>query len=175
MEKGYIQVYTGDGKGKTTAAIGLAIRAAGHGKKTYIAQFMKKGEYGELILIKKYLSHLIQFDQFGLPEFHRSGNPVTEKEKKAAMLGIETVKKVLESGQFEIIILDEINILLYFGIIDEGPVLEILDKKPENMEIILTGRHAPPSIMERAHLITHMQEVKHYYNQQVLARSGIEK
>lgn len=168
-------MYTGNGKGKTTAAIGLAIRSAGRGKKVYIAQFMKKGEYGELILIKKCLSHLIQVDQFGLPGFHHFGDPISQKQKDAAIRGIETVNQIIQSAQFDIIILDEINILLYFGIIDETPVLEILDKKPENVEIILTGRHAPPSILQRADLITEMLEIKHYYRKNVSARFGIEK
>ncbi len=173
--KGYIQVYTGDGKGKTTAAIGLAIRAAGRGKKSYIAQFMKKGEYGELIAIRKYLSQYINIQQFGLPDFHFKGDPVTDKERKAALEGLDAVKSVLKSGEYDIIILDEINILLNFKIIDIGLVLEILDDKPDDIELILTGRNAPEEILKRAHLITDMKNVKHYYDKQVSARLGIEK
>ena len=174
-DKGYIQVYTGNGKGKTTAAIGLAIRAAGRGKKTYIAQFMKKGEYGELMAINKYLSTCIKVEQFGLPGFHHRDDPVSEREKKAALAGIKAVEKVFKSNQYDIVVLDEINILLYFNIVDLSPVLHILDTKPADVELVLTGRHAPEEILKRADLITEMREVKHYYAQNVPDRLGIEK
>lgn len=174
-KKGYIQVYTGNGKGKTTAAIGLALRAAGHNMKTYIAQFMKKGEYGELIAIKKYLSKVIVVEQFGLPDFHYSEEKVTAEERQASQKGIEAAKKAMFSGNYDIVILDEVNILLYFKIVKINPILEIIEQKPDPIELILTGRMAPKEILDRADLITDMKEIKHYFQKNVQARAGIEK
>ena len=173
--KGYIQVYTGDGKGKTTASLGLALRAAGNDMKIYIAQFMKKFDYSEVKALKKFLPDHVTIEQFGLPEFHTSGEMVTEEEKKAALEGIAAVKEAIAGGHYDIIIMDEINILLYFKIIDMETVLDIIDSKPPNIEFILTGRNAPREIIDRAHLVTEMKEIKHYYTQNVPARPGIEK
>lgn len=175
VEKGYIQVYTGNGKGKTTAAFGLALRAAGRGKRTYMAQFMKKGEYGELIAVKKYLSRAIVVEQFGLPEFHYTGEKVTEEERQAAQTGIDAAKKAMFSGNYDIVILDEVNILLHFKIVKIESILEIIEKKPDSIELILTGRMAPKEILDKADLITDMKEVKHYFQKNVPARLGIEK
>lgn len=173
--RGYIQVYTGNGKGKTTAALGLALRAAGRGKKTYIAQFMKKGEYGELLSVAKYLKDFITIEQFGLPGFHYSGEEVTEEERMAAKEGVKAINKAIESKKYDIIILDEVNVLLHFGIITINSILEIIERKPENIELVLTGRNVPGEILERADLVTEMKEVKHYYTKDVPARLGIEK
>jgi cob(I)alamin adenosyltransferase len=173
--KGYIQVYTGSGKGKTTAALGLALRAAGRGKKTYIAQFMKKGEYGELLSTAKYLKDFITIEQFGLPDFHYTGANVTAEEREAAQAGAAAVNEAIESKKYDIIILDEVNVLLYFKIISPEPILKIIDEKPENIELVLTGRNAPEDILKRADLITEMKEIKHYYKKNVPARLGIEK
>jgi cob(I)alamin adenosyltransferase len=173
--KGYIQVYTGNGKGKTTASLGLALRAAGRGMKTYIAQFMKKQEYGELNAIIEYLSEYVEIEQFGLPDFHYTGKDVTKEEKMAALEGIEAVIEAISSKEYNIIVMDEINVLLYFEIIDPEHVLKIIDNKPKDIELILTGRNAPEEILSRADLITEMKEIKHYYNQKVQAREGIEK
>lgn len=173
--KGYIQVYTGNGKGKTTAALGLALRAAGRGKKTYVAQFMKKGEYGELLSVAKYLNEFITIEQFGLPGFHYTGEEVTEEELQAALTGVDAVKQAIESKKYDIIILDEVNVLLYFKIISPDLILKIIDEKPEDIELVLTGRNAPEDILKRADLVTEMKEVKHYYMQDVPARLGIEK
>lgn len=173
--KAYIHVYTGNGKGKTTAALGLALRAAGWGKRTYIAQFMKKTQYGELISIAKHLNDFITIQQFGVPEFHHTGGKVTDEEKNAAMQGIEAVKNVIEKKKYDIIILDEANILAYFKIIDIRYLLDIIDNKPENVELVLTGRNAPQEFIDRADLVTEMKEVKHYFTQNVPARIGIEK
>ncbi len=173
--EGYIQVYTGAGKGKTTAALGLALRAAGRGMKTYIAQFMKKGEYGELLAAAKYLNEFITIEQFGLPGFHYTGADVTEEERNAARQGIQAVEKVLAGHNYNIVILDEVNVLLYFKIIPLASILEILDKKPADIELILTGRNAPDEILERADLVTEMKEIKHYYTKKIPARTGIEK
>ena len=174
-EKGYIQVYTGSGKGKTTAAIGLALRAAGRSKSTYIAQFLKKGEYGEILAIEKFLAGFITLQQFGLPDFHHQSQGVTEEERKAAQAGVEAVKKVLAENKYDVVILDEVNLLLHFKIIEEAVILDLIDNKPGQVELILTGRFAPESIIKRADLVTEMKEIKHYYQRGIQARDGIEK
>ena len=172
--KGYVHVYTGNGKGKTTAALGLALRAAGWGKKTYIAQFMKKTQYGELLSIEKHLKELITIKQFGIPGFHHSGEKVTREEKDAAMKGIDAVKKAIASGKYHIIIMDEANILVYFKIIDIRYLLDIIDKKPANLELVLTGRNAPRELKNRADLVTEMKNIKHAFDNGIKAQKGIE-
>ena len=172
--KGYIQIYTGHGKGKTTAALGLALRAAGHGYKTFIGQFIKGQKYGELESVQK-LKPLIQVKQFGRSAFiHMDKNP-DPKDIDKANDGLTTCLKAMLSGLFQIIILDEINVAIYFNLIKEEKVHEFLDKKPDNIEVILTGRNAPESLIKRADLVTEMKEIKHYYTKNVLARDGIER
>ncbi len=172
--KGYVQVYTGNGKGKTTAALGLTLRAVGRNKKIYIGQFMKKSPYGEIIALEKYFKDHVTLEQFGLPDFHYSRKGITPEEQEAALAGIESVKKAIASGKYDIVILDEANMVAHFKIIDMQPLLDIIDTKPENMELILTGRYAPQEFIDRAHLVTEMKEIKHYYTQKVPAREGIE-
>jgi cob(I)alamin adenosyltransferase len=174
-ERGYIQVYTGNGKGKTTAALGLALRAAGRGMKTYVAQFLKKGEYGELLAVKRYLPELIVIEQFGLPEFHHQENGFSIVEREAAEAGMGAAKKAIASGDYRIVVLDEINTLLHFKIIAVKSVLRLLAEKPDALEVILTGRYAPAEILACADLISEMNDVRHYYQKNVLARTGIEK
>ena len=174
-ERGYIQIYTGNGKGKTTAALGLALRAAGRGMKTYIVQFLKKGEYGELLAVKRYLPELIIIEQFGLPEFHHQENGISIAEKEAAESGLAAAKKAMAGGEYRLVVLDEINTLLHFKIIDVESVLRLLAEKPEELEVILTGRYAPAELLARADLITDMLEIRHYYQKKIPARTGIEK
>ncbi len=172
--KGYIQVYTGKGKGKTTAALGLALRAAGHDMRVYIGQFLKGQLYGELLSAKKLLP-LIKIEQFGRKGFiHVTKNP-DEEDKQRAKKGLKRCLDAMLSRQYRIIILDEINVALYFNLLDEKEVHEFLDKKPPETEIVLTGRYAPSSILKRADLVTEMKEKKHYFAKGVRARDGIEK
>ncbi|MBN2399894.1 MAG: cob(I)yrinic acid a,c-diamide adenosyltransferase [Candidatus Aminicenantes bacterium] len=175
IEHGYIQVYTGNGKGKTTAALGLALRAAGRGMRTYIAQFLKKGEYGELLAVKRFMPKLITIEQFGLPEFHHQENGVLSVEREAAEAGLDAARNAMNSGAYRILVLDEINTLLHFKIIAVKPVLQLLTEKPRALEMILTGRYAPTEVLAHADLITDMQEIRHYYQKNVQARTGIEK
>jgi cob(I)yrinic acid a,c-diamide adenosyltransferase (EC 2.5.1.17) len=172
--KGYIQVYTGDGKGKTTAALGLALRAAGHNFRTYIGQFLKGQHYGELDSIKK-LAPLITLEQFGRKKFIKVTENFEEEDYKLAEQGLRKCLKAMLSGEYKIVILDEINVAMYFGLIKEEAVQKFLDQKPEDVEVVLTGRYAPVSIMERADLVTEMVNRKHYYDKGVQARKGIEK
>jgi cob(I)alamin adenosyltransferase len=173
--EGFVQVYTGNGKGKTTAAFGLALRAAGRGLRTYVAQFMKKGEYGEVIAARNHLGRWITVEQFGLPEFHHREKGVSEAERDAALAGLEAARRAITGGEFRIVVLDEVNTLLHFDIVPTGSVLALLDLRPPGVELVLTGRYAPPEILARADLITEMAETRHYYGRGVAARSGIEK
>ncbi len=171
---GYIQVYTGDGKGKTTAALGLALRAAGYKYKVYIGQFLKGQKYGELLSAKK-LSPYITIEQFGRKGFIHVTKDPDEEDIKRARRGLKKCLEAMLSRKYRIIILDEINVAVDFNIITEEEVHEFLDKRPEDVEIILTGRYAPPSFLKRADLVTEMKEKKHYYKKGVKAREGIEK
>jgi cob(I)alamin adenosyltransferase len=170
LEKGYIQVYTGNGKGKTTAAFGLVLRTICAGNKAFIGQFMKGQSYSEL----KAMDYLpgLKIEQFGDVSFLK-GKP-SEKDHENAKKGLARMKEVVESGEYDVVVFDEINTTLFFGLVTEAEVLEVLELKKEGMEIILTGRYAPESIMNKADLVTEMKEIKHYFNQGVPSRVGIE-
>jgi len=172
LTKGYIQVYTGDGKGKTTAAIGLAIRAAGAGLRVYIGQFIKGMDYAELHALKRF-DDLITIQQYGTGCFI-TGTPSVE-DHELAKRGFDEIKQVVVSGKYDVVILDEINVAHYFKLISTEELLSIIDVKPEHVELVFTGRRAPQELIDRADLVTDMREVKHYYQQGVEARVGIEK
>lgn len=172
LEKGLIQVYTGLGKGKTTAALGLALRAAGHGLKVHIVQFMKGWpNYGELVSIQKLPNVTIR--QFGRPEFVDKDNPDPE-DIRHAQEALAHARRVMLSGECDILVLDEINVALDFGLIELSDVLSLLDEKPEKVELVLTGRNAPLEIVKRADLVTEMLLIKHPYYEVLKARRGIE-
>ncbi len=172
FDKGYVQLYTGDGKGKTSAALGLALRAAGHGFRTYLAQFMKGQVYGELLALRSIPE--ITLEQFGKDTFVHV-NTATPQDKQMAKEGLASAERAMLSGAYQIIILDEINVVLHFKLLDLEQVLSFIDKKPVAVELILTGRRAPEELIERADLVTEMREVKHYYQSGVEARDGIER
>lgn len=172
--KGYIQVYTGNGKGKTTAALGVALRAAGHGYKSYIGQFLKGQKYGELVSIKK-LSPLIDIEQFGRKGFIHVTDSPGDEDIRRARHGLERCLAAMLSQKYRIIVLDEISVALDFKLLSEEDVHAFLDKKPDDVEVILTGRYAPASVIRRADLVTEMKERKHYFRKGVSARWGIEK
>ncbi len=171
---GYIQVYTGDGKGKTTAALGLALRASGHGMRTYFGQFLKGQVCGEILAASK-LSLMITFEQFGRKKFIKVTEGFEEEDYRLVVKGLKKCLEAMLSGEYQIVVLDEINVAMDLGLISEDQVHKFLDRKPEEVEIILTGRRAPESIIQRADLVTEMICLKHYYNQGVKARKGIEK
>ena len=168
---GYIHVYTGTGKGKTTAALGLAIRAVGAGKQVFIAQFVKGMPYSEIVTIKKYLPGITLL-QYGLDCF--IVNEPTNKDIEAAQKGLLEVSEIVTSNLYDVVILDEVCIALYYKLFTVDEVIRILKSKPESVEIVLTGRYAPDELIEMADLVTEMKEIKHYYNQGVEARKGIE-
>jgi len=169
--KGYIQVYTGNGKGKTTAALGLALRAIGAGKKVFVGQFIKGKHYSELDSIKNYLKD-IHIKQYGLDCF--IVNDPEEKDFIAAQKGLAEMKEIIVSGNYDLVIMDELNIALYYKLFGLDEVLEILNQKPEHMEIVITGRYASQEIIDMADLVTEMKEVKHYFTKGIDARLGIE-
>jgi cob(I)alamin adenosyltransferase len=174
VRKGTIQVYTGDGKGKTTAALGLALRAAGWGMRTYIAQFMKGQHYGELDALRP-LKDLIVIEQFGSRRFLHAGRPPAKEHVRRAHRALERGAWAMMSGDFDIVVLDEINVAIHFGLVSEREVLELLASKPASVELILTGRYAPKSLIEKADLVTEMREIKHYFRAGIPARRGLEK
>ena len=170
--QGYIHVYTGNGKGKTTAALGLAIRAAGAGLKVYIAQFVKHGQYSEIKGLKG-LSDRITVEQFGSGRFIK-GRP-SAHDVEIAERGIENVKSILAAGKHQVVILDEANVAVSLNLFSEETLLEIMASKPDEVELIITGRGATKNIIEAADLVTEMKEIKHYFKNGVEARIGIEK
>jgi cob(I)alamin adenosyltransferase len=169
--KGYVQVYTGDGKGKTTAALGLTLRAVGAGRKVYIAHFMKKGDYSEMAAMKS-LSDWVTSEQFGTGRFVR-GNP-DETDRAAARKGLEALTAALEGGLFQLVIADEINVAAACGLLDAHDLLDLISRRPAQVELVLTGRGALPDVVAAADLVTEMRSVKHYFEQGVAARKGIE-
>ena len=172
MKKGFVQVYTGDGKGKTTAAIGLSVRAAGAGLKVFIAQFIKAGDYSEIKALKNFSDH-ITIRQFGQGRFIR-GKPADE-DITAAQKGLDAVKSAVLSGEYDVVVIEEGNVAVTCGLLSVRDLLDIIAIKPERVEIVITGRGAEPSVIEKADLVTEMKEIKHYYQKGVQARVGIEK
>jgi cob(I)alamin adenosyltransferase len=169
---GLVQVYTGDGKGKTTAALGLAVRAAGHGYRTYIGQFMKGQHYGELRGVDL-LAPCVTLEQYGDPTFLRRED-VGERDRAMVRAGLARVREVLAAGEHQIVVLDEILIALFFDLASLDEVLDLIATRPEGVELVLTGRRAPQAIIDVADLVTEMVEVKHPYQRGIPARQGIE-
>lgn len=170
--KGIVFVYTGNGKGKTTAALGLALRALGHGCKVFVVQFMKGRDYGEVLSAKQFLPNLIIY-QSGLDSFVMKDNP-SPVDIELARQGLEVAKKAITSGEFDMVILDEINVALDFKLVPLEEVVELIKTKPPELDLGLTGRYAPPEIIELADLVTEMVEIKHPYHQGAPARKGFE-
>ena len=170
--RGYVQVYTGNGKGKTTAAFGLSLRAAGAGLKVFIGQFLKKGSYSEHAAFEK-LSDDITLEQFGATGFV-SGKP-TEEDIEAAESGMTRVQTVVKSGDFDVVVIDEINVAIHYGLVEADRVVNMIGSKPDGVELILTGRYAHDDIVAAADLVTVMQPLKHYHDAGVKARVGIER
>ena len=170
--KGYVQVYTGNGKGKTTAALGLSLRAAGAGLNVYIAQFVKMGEYSEIKALKRF-ADLITVEQFGTGKFIL-GQPAPE-EILAAEKGLKRVRSIITAGKHDLIVLEEANLAVKFNLFPVEDLLDMINTKPEPLELVITGRYADPELIKKADLVTEMKEVKHYFQKGVTARVGIEK
>ena len=173
LKKGLIQVYTGNGKGKTTASLGLAFRAAGHGFRVRILQFMKGSTvYGELESAKR-LAPEITIEQVGRDTFVSKSNP-DPVDVAMAQAGFDKAQDILLSGDYDLVILDELNCAVDFGLIPVEEVKELIRRKPAHTELVMSGRGAHPDIIALADLVTEMREVKHYYNSGQPAREGIE-
>ncbi|MBM3699632.1 MAG: cob(I)yrinic acid a,c-diamide adenosyltransferase [Actinobacteria bacterium] len=172
LQKGYTHVYFGTGKGKTTAAMGLAVRAAGYGLKVYIAQFIKGLIYSEIKCLKK-LSENITVKQYGRGCFIKK--EPTQEDIEAAKHGIKEAIQIIKSGKYDVVILDEITVAEFFGLVTVAEITDIIKSKPDNVELVLTGRKADKKILDAADLVTEMKEIKHYYACGVQARKGIEK
>jgi cob(I)alamin adenosyltransferase len=167
---GLIQIYTGKGKGKTTASLGLAVRAAGHNFKIAIIHFMKIWDYGEVKSLQKLGIDLFRY---GTTELIDPNNPSTidyEEANKA----LRKTEELMEKNNYDILILDEINVAIDFNLIPLKRVVELLDKKPESLELVLTGRNCPQELIERADLVSFIEEIKHPYQSGIEARKGIE-
>lgn len=170
--KGYVHIYTGCGKGKTTAAVGLAARALGSGLRVYVGQFIKGKASSEFITLQVAGQSRFTHALFGRGRFI-SGEPDPE-DIQLARNGLTAAVEKLQSGQYDLIVLDEIFGALHAGLLSEADILSLISLKPDGCELVLTGRNAPLSVIEAADLVSDIQEIKHYYKQGVSARSGIE-
>ena len=169
---GTVQVYTGDGKGKTTAALGLALRAVGHGLSVYVIQFMKgSSNYGELDSARRLSGFVIE--QSGRDEFVDKQNPA-EIDIELAQAGIARAREIVAGGEYDFVVLDEINVALDFGLVSLKQVLELIGARPPHVELVLTGRSAHPEIVMVADLVSEVLKIKHHYDAGVEAREGIE-
>ena len=170
--KGYVQVYTGDGKGKTTAAIGLAIRALGAGWRVFIAQFLKSGEYSEHKALAQFSDHLT-IKTYGRNVFIK-GEP-EEEDRRLAQEGYQEIAEIVASGQYRLVILDEANVAVHYELITIAQLLDLIDRRAEGVELLITGRYAHSRLIERADLVTEMRGIKHYFDRGIKARVGVEK
>jgi cob(I)alamin adenosyltransferase len=172
MRRGYVQVYTGNGKGKTTAALGLAMRSVGAGHRVFIAQFIKKRRCSEHVLIDE-LRDRITLRQYGTGFL--MGKKPSKTAVQAARTGYEEVREALLSKRYDVVILDEANVAVRYGLITAQDLLELMALKPKKVELVITGRYADERVIQAADLVTEMREVKHYREKGVSARRGIEK
>jgi len=173
LEKGLVEVYTGDGKGKTTAAVGLSIRAVGRDFKVYIGQFMKTSDYGEHKALSRF-EDKITIEHFGSGGFHVKEEP-SKEEIERAKEGLGKIKEALLSGDYDVVIADEICVAYYFDLLRLEHLIDLVEIKPKNVELVFTGRKAPEELIEQADLVTEMKEIKHPYKKGIEARKGIEK
>ncbi len=171
LPKGYVQVYTGEGKGKTSASLGLLLRAVGAGLRVCFIQFMKAGRTSEIKAIAAAFPD-VTVSQFGTGKF--VGDPPSPADYEAAQSGFERLKRVVTAGECDLVIADEINVAIHKGLVNVGDILALIDEKPDSVEMVLTGRHAHARVIERADLVTEMRCIKHYMDAGVRARVGIE-
>jgi len=172
LEKGLTQVYTGNGKGKTSAAFGLALRAIGRGLKVYVIQFIKGGfDYGELYVVKRLPN--FKMEAFGRGKFVTEVPP-TKEDVKLAKKALELAREVVTGGEYDVVILDEVNVALHLKLVGVDEVTDLIRNKPGHVELVLTGRDAPPEVVELADLVTEMREIKHPYTKGAQPRRGIE-
>ena len=171
LEKGFVHIYTGNGKGKTTAAIGLGIRATGEGLKVYMIQFMKGRRYSEIDALENIKD--LTVIQFGRDKFVSKENP-EQIDIDLARKGFEHAKEIIKNGEHDLIILDEINVAVDFKLIPLKDVLKLMDEKPEKVELVLTGRYVHPDMVKQADLVSEILEIKHPYQNGIQSRKGID-
>jgi cob(I)alamin adenosyltransferase len=171
LEKGYIHIYTGPGKGKTTAALGLGLRAVGAGYKVYMIQFMKGRRYSELDAVENLSNFTIV--QYGRDEFVSKEKP-DQIDINFAQKGFEHAKEIFKKNKYDMVILDEINVAVDYNLIALDDVIKLIEGKPEKLELVLTGRDAHPELVKIADVVTELLEINHTYQQGVLARKGID-
>lgn len=170
MTKGYLHIYTGNGKGKTTAALGLAIRAVCAGKKVFFGQFIKGMKYSEVSCMEFVPN--IKFEQFGKDCFIY--DEPNEDDIERAKIGLEKINFILQEGKYDVVVLDELTIALYYKLFSTKDVIEIIQNRAPHIEVIITGRYAPDDLIEIADLVTEMKEIKHYYQTGIVSRQGID-
>lgn len=171
--KGYIHIYTGNGKGKTTAAMGIALRAVGAGRTVYIGEFIKGMDYSEVKAIRQKLPE-ITVETYGIYAGCIINREATEDDFMAAEAGLAKAKAAMLSGGFDVVVFDEITIPVSLGLLPEQAVLDVIAQKPEDTELVLTGRYATEAMLDAADLVSEIKEIKHYYRQGVLSREGID-
>ncbi len=171
MRQGYIHVYTGYGKGKTTAALGLALRAAGAGLRVFIAQFIKQRKCSEHKIIERFGDSVI-IKRFG--KGFILNRKADSSDLRAAQAGLKELKDVIRSKEFDVVVLDEANIATRYGLLAVNDLLDLMASKPRTVELIITGRYADRRVIQKADLVTEMKEIKHYRKKGVRARRGIE-
>jgi len=171
-KKGYIQIYTGNGKGKTTAALGLILRASGAGLKIYLGQFIKRGKTSELKALEQKFPN-VTVESYGQGGFIK--DKPTKEDIKRAWQGYLKLSEAVTGKEYDMVIADEINIAISIGLLSAEDVLALMERKPANVELVLTGRSADPRLIKRADLVTEMKEIKHYFAAGVTARQGIER
>ncbi len=171
-KKGLVLVYTGEGKGKTTAALGLALRAIGHGAKVFMVQF-KKGDpsYGEIQAIRKYLP---TFSVFQAGKNRMCEGKLKEDDVTVTLDGFTVAREALISGKYDLCIFDEINVVMDYGLLPVTAVLKMLEERPPHVDIVITGRNAPPEILEQADMVSEVREIKHHFKSGIKARVGME-
>ena len=175
-EKAYIHIYTGHGKGKTTSCIGLIIRSLGAGHKVFFCQFLKNGEYSEIRALRKIermaFPGQLEIHQYGVAgRFLQKPN---DEDKAAAVAGLKEAMTAAESGSYDLVILDEVNIALHYNLVEEDDLLRLMANRHEGTELVLSGRHAADKIIEKADLVSVIDPVKHYGDTGVPPRAGIE-
>ncbi|MGQ9675251.1 MAG: cob(I)yrinic acid a,c-diamide adenosyltransferase [Chloroflexota bacterium] len=171
FEQGLVQVYTGNGKGKTTAALGLTLRAVGQGLRVYIGQFLKGVPYGEVAALARLPNVTIK--QFGRPEWV-DPTCITAEDRAMAERALQAIAEAVHSGEYDVVILDEVNVAAGWGLLDVDEVVQLIKSRPASVELVLTGRSAPPEFVDLADLVTDMREIKHPYQKGITSRRGIE-
>ncbi len=169
---GYVQVYTGNGKGKTTAAIGLAVRALGAGWKVFFAQFLKAGEYSEHKALARFSDHLT-IKTYGRGVF--INEEPEDEDRRLAQAAYQEIADIVASGRYRLVVLDEANVAVKYGLLTVDQILDLIERRAEGVELLITGRYAHSRLVDRADLVTEMREIKHYFDRGIKARVGVEK